>query len=116
MFEVDACYKIMFESMFEQCELKDIVDANGKIYGEVWYSTTVEYPFTYHEVKETGNKKSVYSIKFLSKYINIFDFNKYENSIKKETILFSNNILPIHFVKLEEKETEVIDEILTEIL
>ena len=95
-------------------ELKDIVDANGKIYGEVWYSTTVEYPFTYHEVKETGNKNSVYSIKFLSKYINIFDFNKYENSIKKETILFSNNILPIHFVKLEEKEIEVIDEILTE--
>lgn len=26
MFEVDACYKIMFESMFEQCELKDIVE------------------------------------------------------------------------------------------
>lgn len=26
MFEVDVCYKIMFESMFEQCELKDIVE------------------------------------------------------------------------------------------
>ena len=95
-------------------ELKEIIDAEGKVYGEVWYTTTVEYPFVYSEVKETGNKKNVYSIKFLDKYINIFDFDKYETSIKKEKKLFSSNILPIYFVKLEERETEVIEEILTE--
>ena len=95
-------------------ELKNIVDATGKVYGEVWYSTTVEYPFTYKEVKETGNTKTVYSIKFLNNYINLFDFNKYKSSIKEEKILFSNSILPIHFVKLKERETEVIDEVLTE--
>ncbi len=95
-------------------ELKNIVDATGKVYGEVWYSTTVEYPFTYKEVKETGNAKTVYSIKFLNNYINLFDFNKYKSSIKDEKILFSNSILPIHFVRLKERETEVIDEVLTE--
>lgn len=95
-------------------ELKNIVNAEGIVYGEVWYTTSVEYPFTYSETKETGNIKNVYSIKFINKYINLFDFNKYKTSIKKEKILFSNNILPIHFIKLEERETEVIDEILTE--
>ncbi|MCM1371070.1 MAG: sporulation protein YqfD [Clostridium sp.] len=95
-------------------ELKDIISAKGKIYGEVWYSTTVEYPFVYKEVTETGKVKDVYSIRFLNKYINIFDFKKFKNSIKEEKILFSNNILPIHLVKLHERETNVIDEIITE--
>ena len=95
-------------------EIKNYVNASGTVYGEVWYSTTVEYPFTYKEIKETGKKKNVYSIKFINKYFNIFDFNKYKTSIKNEKILISNNTLPIQFVKLEEKETKVIDDVLTE--
>ena len=45
-------------------EIKNYVNASGTVYGEVWYSTTVEYPFIYKEIKETGKKKNVYSIKF----------------------------------------------------
>lgn len=95
-------------------EIKNYVNASGTVYGEVWYSTTVEYPFTYKEIKETGKKKNVYSIKFINKYFNIFDFKKYKTSIKNEKLLISNNTLPIQFVKLEEKETKVIDDVLTE--
>lgn len=94
-------------------ELKDTINCEGTIYGEVWYETSIEYPLTYREVRETGNVKNVYSIKFLSKYINLFDFNKYKTSNKKEKILINNNYLPIYFIKLNERETIVIEDIIT---
>ena len=94
-------------------ELKDIINCKGTIYGEVWYEISVEYPFVYNEIRETGNVKNEFSIKFLSKYINLFDFNKYETSIIKEKVIFSNSFLPIFFVKKNERETNVIEEVIT---
>ena len=33
--------------------------ASGKVQGEVWYNINIEYPYQYHEMKYTGNKKKV---------------------------------------------------------
>ena len=48
-------------------ETKSITGADGKIYGEVWYKTTIEYPLHYKEVMMKKKKKTVYAIKFLNK-------------------------------------------------
>ncbi len=88
------------------------VKASGKAYGEVWYVLKTEYPFVYHEEKETGNKKDVYAIKFLEKEFE-FTTHKFKNKkINEETVL-SHPLLPIKLVKQHQKEVTVKNDILT---
>ena len=94
--------------------VKDTVSSSGTVYGETWYKVTIDYPYKYKEIYETGNSKNVFVIKFFSKDIELFNFNKYNTkNIVEETIL-KNNILPIKFVKQIQKETKVIAENNTE--
>lgn len=94
--------------------IKDTVSSSGTVYGETWYKVTITYPYKYKEVNETGNSKQVFTIKFLNKDIELFNFNKYENKKIEEKTILKNNILPIKFVKQKQKETIVIDENNTE--
>ena len=94
--------------------VKDSVSSNGTVYGETWYKVTITYPYKYNEVYETGNTKDVFAIKFLSKDIELFNFNKYKTKRVIEKTILKNNILPIKFVKQIQKETVVIDENNTE--
>ncbi len=88
---------------------KNLIGANGKIYGEVWYKTTVEYPLHYQETISLNKNKTVYAIKFLNRYFSI-EWNRYKTKNIKEKILLKNNLLPIQLVKQEQTETKVIDE------
>ena len=90
--------------------IKDTVSSNGEVYGETWYNVTITYPYKYYESFETGNKKTLLVIKFLSKDIELFNFNKFETKNTKDYILLKNNILPISIVKQIQKETKVINE------
>jgi len=93
--------------------IKDTVRAEGDIFGEVWYTVTVEYPYIYGEVKETGNEKNVYALKILNS-IKEFTFSPYtEKRIEEKSLLF-HPFLPISFVKQHQKELITISEILTE--
>ena len=85
-------------------ESKAKVGADGIVYGEVWYQTQVEFPYEYHEKKYTGNKKAVYSIKFLNNYFDLFNFKPYKQSENKEKIIMGNSLLPISLVKIEQRE------------
>lgn len=90
--------------------IKDNIKADGKVYGEVWYKASVEYPMNYYEEKVTGNKKTILSFSLLNKKIELFSLNKYENKKNEETILYKNKIIPFKISKERQEETIIIDE------
>ncbi len=94
-------------------ETKDTVRADGKIYGEVWYTTTTEYPLHYQEVKKLNNTKNTYVIKFLNKEIEL-TFNKYKQKQATEKEIISHPLLPIKLVKQYQQEIEKIDTVYTQ--
>ena len=90
--------------------IKDTVSSKGKIYGEVWYKVTVTYPYKYYESVLTGREKTVFSISFINKKIELFNFNKYKTKEIEKIVLLKNNLLPITINKEIQKETKVINE------
>lgn len=95
-------------------EVKGYVPAEGKVFGEVWYQMSVEYPFSYYEEKYTGKKKNVLSFKFINWSFDLFSFDKFKNKKTEEKILWKNNLLPIKISYEKQKEVEIIDQVLTE--
>lgn len=90
-----------------------LVHADGIVYGEVWYTVDVEYPYIYKEETLTGKNKKVIVLNFLNKRISLFDFNKFNSfQINKKTLLY-NNILPINLVLEKQYEVNIIDDFLT---
>ncbi len=88
--------------------------AKGKVYGEVWYQITVEYPFIYQEEKLTGRSKTIYVLNFINKRFSIFDFDKYKSFSTKDKILLSNPLININLVKEKQYELIVKDEVYPE--
>lgn len=99
-------------SIYLNDTLKGYTKAEGKVYGEVWYTISIEYPVLDVITSETGNKKTLYSINFFNKSITLG--KKYKNSSKKREYIFKNNILPISITKDIFYETEKIDGIYSE--
>lgn len=85
--------------------------ASGKVQGEVWYSINIEYPYQYHEIKYTGNKKKVLVLNLLNKRISFFDFHKYKTFNRNIKYIFNNNITPISLIYEDEYETNIINEV-----
>ena len=90
--------------------VKDIVCADGKVLGIVWYLVNITYPLNYYEEKETGNHKKIYAVKIFNKTIELFNFNRYNYKSIKEKILLYNGLLPIYLVSQEQKELQIVDE------
>lgn len=90
-------------SIYLNDEIKDIVRAEGQIYGEVWYKTIVEYPLYYRENKYTNNKKNIFVIKFLNKNIEL-SFDHFLNKEIQEKEIVSNQLLPIKLVYQNQQE------------
>ncbi len=88
--------------------------AKGQVFGEVWYTVTVEYPFIYREETATGKVKTVYSLNFLNHKFSLFNFKKFTTYKTKSKILLKNNWLPISLTKEKQYELNVIDEFYTE--
>lgn len=88
--------------------------AKGKVYGEVWYQVSVEYPFIYQEEKLTGRSKTIYVLNFINKRFSIFDFDKYKSFSTKDKILLSNPLININLVKEKQYELIVKDEVYPE--
>ncbi len=93
-------------------ELKDQVASEGKVYGEVWYTTTIEYPYLYEEIKETGRTKKIFTFTFLNKRMEFTKNPFKEKKITAKTIL-KNNLFPISFQQENQKEVIVIKQDLT---
>lgn len=95
-------------------EIKNITRAKGKIFGEVWYQTKVEFPFIYKESFRTGKKKTVYTIKFLNFRFELFNFHPFKHKKIEETVIWKHNLLPFSFVKEIQQEERVVENIYTE--
>lgn len=85
--------------------------ASGKVQGEVWYNINIEYPYQYHEIKYTGNKKKVLVLNLLNKRISFFDFHKYKTFNRNIKYIFNNNITPISLIYEDEYETNIINKV-----
>lgn len=91
-----------------------LVHAIGSIYGEVWYTISVDYPYIYKEESLTGKNKKVLVLNVFNHRISLFDFNKFNSFQTDKKILLYNNILPINLVLEKQYEMNVIDDFLTE--
>lgn len=94
-------------------EIKATIKAEGEIYGEVWYTVKVEYPYIYSEKKTTGKTKDVLVFHFLNNEFELFNFNKYKNKIKEDHILLKHIFLPIYLSKQTQREVEVVEYVAT---
>lgn len=87
-------------------EVKKIVSARGRVYGEVWYKVNISYPLKYYEEKETGRSKEVYNLRIINNDYNLSDF---KNKRKEDRIIFKSDLLPIYFSKQKQYELDIID-------
>ncbi|MBQ8681801.1 MAG: sporulation protein YqfD [Bacilli bacterium] len=93
---------------------KVATQAEGDVYGEVWYQVDVDYPIVYQETNLTGKSKTVYVLYFFNHRIGLFDFDKYRSFEAKSKVMISSNMLDIKLVKEEQYEAIVKDEVYTE--
>ncbi len=89
------------------------VRAEGKVIAETWYQTTVEMPLYYKEEYLTGEKKKVFTIRFLSNSYHLFDKNTYRASQSKNLFSITHDFLPLSLSFSEEYEVNRIEEIYT---
>lgn len=94
-------------------EIKKQVAAAATVYGEVWYTVKVEYPYIYKEEHYTGNVKTGLFYSFLNKNISIFS-KSYTNSKLVNKIKLSSTFLPIFLSVGEQQEILIKDNIFTE--
>lgn len=92
---------------------ENLVAAEGKVYGEVWYQATIEYPFVVHEENETGRKKYSLVFYFLNSSFDIFGFKDFKNKKIIRTPILKNNLFPFGIALEEQIETRVKTEINT---
>lgn len=95
-------------------EVKQNVKSIGKVYGEVWYQASIEYPISYYEEKLTGRTKKILSITLLNKKIELFTIHKFETKKIKEQIIYQNKLIPFKISKEYQEEIIIIDEQLNE--
>ena len=94
-------------------EIKNTVKAQGRVFGEVWYKASIEYPLHNYERKITNDTKKVLTINFFNKKIELFNLKKYKNKDIKENILAKNNIFPIYLSLDTQTKVIIIDEVYT---
>lgn len=85
------------------------VKAEGKVYGEVWYSVTVELPKKYYEEKKTGKTSKALTLRIANKKISV-PFSKDNKSyISEDSPILENNLIPIKLVLETKHGIEIID-------
>lgn len=87
-----------------------VVDsASGKVTGEVWYNVTIDFPYHYHEVKYTGNKRKVLVFNIVNIKIPFFNYHEYKTFDKDIKYIFNNIISPVSLYFEYQYETNIID-------
>ncbi len=79
-----------------------ITGSSGTVYGEVWYTATIEHPYYYREEKLTGKSKDVYVISFLNKRVPL-TLHKFKSFQSNERVIFKGLLIGLS----KEKEYEV---------
>lgn len=103
---------IISGNIYDGETIKSTTQAEGKVYGEVWYEINITYPYIYNETKLLNNKKKVITISILNKKLELTT-KPFKTKEIKENIILKENIFPLKISLEEQKETEVIEQILT---
>ncbi len=85
-------------------EVKNIVKAEGIVFGETWYNVRVELPYTYYEKKYTGNYYNTFTISFFNHRLS-FMKDKYQEKEYVDKLIIGHNLLPISFNRTKVLET-----------
>ena len=88
-------------------EVKKYVHAKGKVYAEVWYDVSIEFPLKYTEKKYTNNNKRSFYIKIGKDYISR---KKYKNFERKKIISLKNRLVPFEVGIENQKEIKIIND------
>lgn len=91
--------------------IKGYTVSDGKVYGEVWYKTSVSYPLYYYEERDTNRKNNAFVFTFLSKRFELF--KKFDKSKSDEIVLLDSYLLPIKLSYERQKEVKIIEQIYT---
>ncbi len=94
-------------------EIKKQVAATATVYGEVWYTVKVEYPYIYKEEHYTGNVKNGLFYNFLNSKTSIFG-KTYTNYKLLDKIRISSTFLPIYLSFGKQQEIISTDNLFTE--
>ncbi|CDD28216.1 sporulation protein YqfD [Clostridium sp. CAG:433] len=88
-------------------EVKKYVHAKGKVYAEVWYDVSIEFPLKYTEKKYTNNNKRSFYIKIGKDYISR---KKYKNFERKKIFSLKNRLVPFEVGIENQKEIKIIND------
>ena len=80
-------------------EIKDIVEAKGRVYGETWYNVKVKLPKTYQDKVYTGKSFSKISLNIFNNRFFLFKKKKYQNEEYVDNIIIGSNLLPFSLNK-----------------
>ena len=86
---------IISGNIIKNDEIKDTIKAEGKIYGETWYTVKVEMPHTYSKTIYTGNSYNRLTLNIFNKKFFLFGRKDYEMEETNDNIILNNTILPI---------------------
>ena len=88
-------------------DVKKYVHAKGKVYAEVWYNVTIEFPLKYKEKIYTKNKCKRLYMKLSDKYISL---SKYKTFERKKLHSLKNKKVPFEIGIEEEREVKIIND------
>ena len=94
-------------------EIKNVVKAEGIVYGETWYNVKVELPRSYERTIYTGNSYNRYTLDIFDKKFFLFGKKDYQEEEYHDEMILSSNLLPFQFNKTEVKETKKVSSIYT---
>ncbi len=92
-------------------EITDIIKAQGKIWGEVWYNVKVELPMIRREEKQTGKVKYSYNFKILNYKLPFINFRPFKHKKVEEKNIINHQLLPIKITKEKQYEVNIIEHI-----
>ena len=90
-------------------EVIKLVQADGKIYGEVWYNIKVEQPLIYQINVPTGKIKEYYKIIFLNYEIPLFNNKSFNNKEINTNNILMNKLIPFKIIKEIHQEIKIED-------
>lgn len=91
-------------------DVKQYVKASGKVYAEVWYNVTIEFPLKYSENIYTNESTKSFYIKLNDKYI---EKNKYKNYERESILSIKNRLLPFEVGIEKIQKVKIINDIYT---
>ena len=94
-------------------EIKNVVKAEGIVYGETWYNVKVELPRSYERTVYTGNSYNRYTLDIFDKKFFLFGKKDYKEEEYDNKEILSSNILPFSFNKTKIKEVKKVFSIYT---